>query len=306
MRNRQPRLLVVLILILSSVSNPAMAENTKYDPDRVGWSKLEFRASKFLIKGNSQIEITTVSSVGAGIDWQTPTQGAPLMPRGSDVIRIHLSSQLLGKISELDLWIDPVTGAAFQRTQLETGKKTRHNRHRSLRFTNTGVSSSTYRATDETVGEPYEQWTLTETFSLNLTRDAMLTEPSALFYLLAVTNLEKPGDQVTIHVFSKGQVMRVTLAVEERTEVGVDYLESSSSRHEDLRVKGRREVLRIRLDGRPLEEGDSGVDFEFLGLKGDVEVFLDPEGRFPVQISGDIKRAGRGHVRLQRVVLEYD
>lgn len=284
-----------------------MARDGAYDAGRVGWSRLEFRASKLLLTASSVVEIGTESSAEARTDWLQPVRGTPLMPTGSEVVRLELDSQLLGKTSELDLWVDPSTGAAFQRTQSEVGKKVRHHRHRSLRFTHTGVSSATYRANDATVDKPFDQWTLTESFATypkNLSPQDAVSEPSVLFYLLAVAQLDDPGDQVSTHVFSKGQVMRVTLVVEERTRMRVDYVVSGAASESEQRVEGRQEALRIRLDSRPLIDGDSETDFEFLGLKGDVEIFLDRQGRFPLQISGRIKRLGRGHVRLRRVVLD--
>jgi hypothetical protein len=282
-----------------------MARDDAYDVGRLRWSRLEFRASKLLVTASSVIEIGTESSATARSEWLQPVRGKPLMPARSEVVRIELDSQLMGKTSELDLWIDPSTGAAFQRTQLEVGKKVRHHRHRSLRFADTGVLSATYRATDATVDKPFDQWALTEnfeTYPLNLPPRAAVSEPSALFYLLAVAQLDKPGEQATTHLFSKGQVLRVTLVVEERTEIRVDYVVSGATPGSEQRIEGRKEALRIRLDGRPLVDDESETDFEFLGLQGDVEVLLDPEGRFPLQISGDIKRAGRGRIRLQRAV----
>jgi len=290
-----------------AVQEVVTARDDAYDVARVRWSRLEFRASKLLLTASSVVEIGTGSSAEARTEWLQPVRGTPLMPTGSEVVRIGLDSQLLGKTSELDLWVDPSSGAAFQRMQSEVGKKVRHHRHRSLRFTHTGVSSATYRANDATVAKPFDQWTLTESFATypkNLSPQDVVSEPSVLFYLLAVAQLDEPGDQVATHVFSKGQVMRVNLVVEERTTIRADYVVSGAASGSEERVEGRKEALRIRLDGRPLIDGDSEMDFEFLGLKGDVEVLLDPEGRFPLQINGDIKRAGRGRIRLQRVVLK--
>ena len=133
---------VLLSLLICSLSQ-ALAAGSSYDANRVQWSRLEFRASKLLVTASSEVEISSQSSTSAMRQWLTPSQGASLMPSGSEVIRINLGSKLLGKTSDLDLWLDPVSGAAFQRTQLEIGKKLRHHRHRSLRFTDEGVWSST-------------------------------------------------------------------------------------------------------------------------------------------------------------------
>ena len=95
--------------------------------------------------------------------------------------------------------------------------------------------------------------------------------------------------------------MRVELVVQGTTEIEVDYTEVTDAGERD--IKGRREVVQIRLDGSPVGEQGSERDFQFLGLRGDVEIFLEPNRRVPLQISGRIRYVGKGHVRLQRVRL---
>jgi hypothetical protein len=219
-------------------------------------------------------------------------------------MRVQLRSEILGKRSELDLWLDPDSAAAIQRTQLETGRKVRHHRHRALRFTETGVFNVTHRATDETVDRPWREWAPSEVFESypsDVGEDATVTEPSALFYLLAVADLERVGDSLTTLVFSKGRLMRVRMSVVDRAGIKADYIEVSDSG--ETRIRGRRETLRIAVEGTSVAPGASERDFEFLGLRGDVEIFLEPARRLPLQIAGDLRYAGRGRVRLQRVVL---
>jgi hypothetical protein len=228
------------------------------------------------------------------------------MPRGARVVHLELESRILRRTSRLELWLDPASGAALQRSQLETGSKTRHNRLRSLRFTDSGISLSTRRATDETIDGAVERWPMSQVFKPypeELPSRAVVSEPSGLFYFLAVAPLESPGDEVTTHLFSQGRVVSVSLAVEERIEVGVDYLASGSGASAQRRMEGRMQVLRVRLGGRPLVKGNEEADFRLLGLGGDIEIFLDPENRLPIRISGEIPGAGRGRVRLRRVVL---
>jgi hypothetical protein len=130
----------------------------------------------------------------------------------------------------------------------------------------------------------------------------VVTEPSALFYLLASADLSAVGDVVTTHVFSKNRLIQVDLTVTAVERLEVDYVEVSPPL--ERRVRGAKDLLRIILDGTPLGEGEADDDFELLGLRGNVVVFLDPEVRAPVQVSGKIKYAGKGNVRLQRVVLQ--
>lgn len=302
------RQLVVVALCVSTLTGGAgevVAESSVFDPARVRWSRLDFRASKLAVKATSEVRIRTEPFSRAAGRWLGSSTGRPLMPKGSEVVRIELRSEVLGKSSELDLWVDQVSGAALQRTQIESGKKVRHHRHRSLRFTDIGVFNSTYRAADDTVDRPYKEWKLTESFKPHpegLGRGGVVTEPSALFYLLAVANLDQVGDRVATYVYSKSRVMRVDLAVQGKTEIEVDYTEVTETGERN--VKGRQEVVRLSLEGTPVDQDGTEKDFEFLGLRGDVEIFLEPTSRIPVQISGKIRYLGKGHVRLQRVRLK--
>ncbi len=79
-----------------------------------------------------------------------------------------------------------------------------------------------------------------------------MTEPSALFYLLAVADLDQVGDRLTTFVFSKNRLMRVELVVQETTEIEVDYTEVTDAGERN--VKGRQEVVRLSLEGTPVDQ----------------------------------------------------
>ena len=284
-------------------SHDSAADIVTFDPARLRWSELHFRASKLTVTATSEVRIDSEPVGRAAGQWLEPATGRPVSPRGDRVVRVSLQSEVLGKRSDLDLWLDPISAAAIQRTQLEAGRKVRHHRHRALRFTDSGVFHLTHRATEETVDRPWQEWTPSPDFVSfpSAVDTSVVMEPSALFYLLAVADLDQVGDRLETHVFSKGRLMRVTLLVAEQTDIKVDYLEVRKNGEE--RVRGRRPVVRIDLRAAPVAQEGSGKDFEFLGLRGEVEVYLEPTERIPLQISGDIRYAGRGRVRLQRAVL---
>ena len=301
------RRLVTLGLVValgSSGSSAADAGGRRFESGRLRWSELGFRASKLTVTATSEVRLSHEPVRRASEEWLEPQEGRPVSPSGAAVMRVQLRSEILGKRSELDLWLDPDSAAAIQRTQLETGRKVRHHRHRALRFTETGVFNVTHRATDETVDRPWREWAPSEVFESypsDVGEDATVTEPSALFYLLAVADLERVGDSLTTLVFSKGRLMRVRMSVVDRAGIKADYIEVSDSG--ETRIRGRRETLRIAVEGTSVAPGASERGFEFLGLRGDVEIFLEPARRLPLQIAGDLRYAGRGRVRLQRVVL---
>lgn len=197
--------------------------------------------------------VLAVASLVMGVTDESAAESSSLDPARVLWSKLELDSLVLGRRSQLDLWVDPVSGAAFQRTQLERGHKVRHNRHRSLRFTHEGVFNATYRASDDTVDKPFEEWPLSETlepFPDGMSRRAVVTEPSALLYLLAAGDLDQVGETMTTLVFSKNRVMQIRLVVVDLTEIKVDYTEDSDAGSKPIR--GRREVVRIRLESTPM------------------------------------------------------
>ena len=105
----------------------------------------------------------------------------------------------------------------------------------------------------------------------SLERGSAVTEPSALFYLLAVADLDQDGDRVVTFVYSKNRIMRVELVVQGTTEIEVDYTEITDAGERN--VEGRQEVVRIRLDGitggRAGQRGGLRVS-QFAGRRGDL------------------------------------
>jgi hypothetical protein len=296
--------LVCLISASISIASLRAAEQS-YDASRVTWSQLGYRASKFSITVLFDLELQAQPSAQVSRALIDPAEGVGLRPAGTEALLITLEGKGLGRRSELSLWLNPIDASSLQRTQFETGRRLKHHRQRTLRFTRKGVYSITRRPEHGESKQPYEQWSRVSEDTRRFPRlgesQGVVTEPTALFYVLSTAALDKPGDRSHVHVFSKNRVMRVELQVEEEAKIGVEYLEESAGGQR--MVKGQVDVLRISLNGHGLDPETSGRDFQFLGLRGDVSVFLDKKLRVPVQFSGNIKYAGKGNVKLRRVVL---
>ncbi len=276
------------------------------DPGRLQWSRLEYRASKFGISLTAEVELDAVPAAQAAAAFVSAGGERGLAPRGRETLRMVLDSRLPGRESTVAFWFEPDTAGALQREQLETGRKARRNRHKVARFTGGGVFHVVRRPTDGEVGLPHQRWSEgSEDFQRFQGLDgAAVTEPAALFYVLAVGGLERPGDRVSLPMISKGRLFHVDLEVAGSERVRADYrVEGPQGRQE---VDGPVEALHVRLTPRPLggggSEEDSDAVFEFLGLRGDVDLYLDPALRAPVLISGQLRWVGRGHIRLQRLV----
>jgi hypothetical protein len=65
---------------------------------------------------------------------------------------------------------------------------------------------------------------------------------------------------------------------------------------------GKVQALRLSLKGLPVPGGKTGDDdLELLGLRGQLELLLDPETRAPLQLSGTVKVVGSVTLRLAAV-----
>ena len=114
--------------------------------------------------------------------------------------------------------------------------------------------------------------------------------------------LDDAGDKIQVPVFSRNHLILVEVTVEGVGKARVDYVETSPSGKR--KVKKTVEALRLKIDSRHLDPDSDEGDFEFLGLRGDVEILLDKTTRVPLQVSGRVPVAGSVHIRLQRVVLK--
>ncbi len=276
------------------------------EPSRLVWSQLSYRASKLTVSVTSEVKLESLPAATAAAALIEPSEGEALGPEGAEVLSLTIATKLLGRESQLSMWFDPLDGAAFQRVELGSGKKARSNRHRTNRFAPNGVYRLGRSPEEKEVGLPHEQWTRTsesfERYSQPLPPGARVTEPAALFYILSASNLSSKGDRASVHVFSKGHVMRVEMVVRGNSQTKADYIEESPAG--ERRVSGQVETLEISLDGQALDLQTEEGDFEFLGLRGGVRLYLDKIIRVPLQLSGKIKYVGKGNVRLRRVFLE--
>ena len=274
----------------------------EYDAGTITWSRLEFQVTKLGITATSEISLRTGSVAEIGSDLRPIPDGGELQPRRSQVAVLTLESQALWRSSTLDLWFDPTDAAALQRVQLETGKAARRNRYRLLRFTGHSAYSLTRKATEDEVGKPHEEWSQVNEWTIDYPRRVPrgVTTPSALFYILSAGNLSQPGDTLQLYLFSKSRLMELDLEVLGRAEIDSDYVQIVAG--EESALQETVSTIEISLDGRPVDGGEGEESFEFLGLRGDVRIYLEPRLRIPVQVSGAIKVVGPGDVKLKRVV----
>lgn len=298
-------LLLLLLLLGSATLVSARAEPPdplRLDPARPQWSEVHFTGSKLFITARASIRqqlLPGTAIVGRLIDEATE-EGRPV-PAGPEVVEVLYDASGLGRRSRIALLMDPVSGAALQREQHDYEGRLRY---RVYRFTDRGAWHETRwpRAGEESL--PPADWTEhsdgLRPYSPELVGETIL-EPNGLLYAVAAGTVAAPGDEMELLMFQRRAVHRVRVVAEGWREL--------RTTHEVLRPAGaerpsaRTKVLRIMLEGETLDGDDE--EFELLGLRGRLELLMDPETRVPLQLSGNVKILGNVTLRLDAVHMTH-
>jgi hypothetical protein len=191
--------------------------------------------------------------------------------------------------------MDPVTGAAIQRMADDV---TGDLRHRDYRYTATGGYHWTRWPERGEEKLPWAQWSRATEGLRHYGRDpgGPVLEPTGLIYAVAAAPLLRPGDTADFTVFQRRVLQRVEVRVIDARTVDVDYREVTAAG--TRRQRGRVEALRLVVRGDPDTAGSSD-ELELLGLRGVLELYLDPGTRAPLSLSGNIAVIGAVTLRLQ-------
>ena len=293
----------VILPLLSALVAPTLAGGI-YDPDRIGWSRLELEATKFFITARSEVDLTRQPVATVANELIAPSGDTPLSPGDEDSYLIAIRTSVLSQESRVRFLFEPTNARALQRSELSLSKK--RQRHRTYRYANQGVHSRTLRPNDGEDRQAYSEWSdIVDkfiAFPTGLGADVVVTEAAALLYAVPAADLDAVGDKVLMHVYSRGQVNPVDVMVAGQEKIRVDYVEAKrdGERSVSQEVDALRVTLRPHLPGPHLE----GSSFKLLGLEGDVDLYLDPDSRALLQVTGKIKIAGSVQLQLRRVVLK--
>ncbi len=292
-------LLFFLTFCLSGYSALVQAEDGKLDPSRVKWHSLNYKSYVVFFSMNVKVQLKPISQAATSTALLTPPKGQGTMPRMDPSYRIDLNSKLLGRKSFISLWFDP-DGKAFQRTQTDTGSKQRVKTYRIL---DNGYYSHETKPKQNETELPPGKWTQVgegnKTFSKMPPGGSIVSEPTALYYLVSASSLDKPGDIFEKYIFTKHGIYQLRLHAVDYQEIETDY---NRVQHDQKQpVQGEHKTLHITMNATPLDPAGAN-DFDFLGLKGDIHLYMEPSTRVLLQISGKADIIGRTDIKLKEVV----
>lgn len=127
----------------------------------------------------------------------------------------------------------------------------------------------------------------------------IITEPTAVYYLVAASPFNEPGDRFFQYFFTKHGIYKIELHAIDFKDIDVDFESNQGTQKKTISNDDFR-ALHIRMTGTAIDPAERG-DFELLGLKGDIDLYLDPETRVLIQISGAVDIIGYTDVKLKAV-----
>jgi len=280
---------------------------TNFASDRVSWRSLHFKEDRFFGKVEIEVQLAVLPAKAAAEQLLVVPLAEALQPSGATIITIVVDSDIkpfLGsnEILKTQSWFNSKDAAALQRIRLRQGDKIWQ---KSYCFQPDGV----YHERKKPVGKkqlelPPAQWTTFEKRFYQYNGEdhkcTAVLEPSALLYLASVMDFSEQKVPLSLCVFDKQQLYRVTATAGEVRQLKVNYLERSPGKQ--IRREGSIDVTRISFQPNSLRpKNDESEELSFLMLQGDFDVFIDQSSYIPVRVSGKSDGLGKIDIRLQAV-----
>ena len=291
-------LLLTLFIGLNSYPLLTQAQESKLDPKLVKWTSLHYKTYILFFSVNVKYKLNQISQADSKSALLKPTKGTGTMPTMDPTYRIDLDSKIMGRKSFISLWFDP-SGTAFQRTQTDTGSKQRVKTYRIL---TDGYYSREAKPKGNEEDLPPNKWTQigegAKTFNKLPPEGRIVAEPTALYYLVSASSISKPGDKFEEYIFTKHGVFSLKLHAVDYKDIETNYKSNQDGKKQS--IQGESKTLHITMNAVAIDPADAG-DFDFLGLKGDIDLYMDPATRVLVQVSGKADYIGRTDIKLKEV-----
>lgn len=308
--------------VLGASSALADAASTSSLPDlkAVGWQSLGYSRANIWASVSSRIALhgLPASSLPDGglPQGQAASQGASqgLSPAGGQVLLLQADSQAASNRERLSVWFDPLADTLLQRCRVAYGRSDSRAqcyrygdatvwRERRERSGNGGPDEPEWvQGGAKTAVVP--DWTVSSRVRLSrpaaIPADAGLVSPMLLLPLASAAPLEARGDSQAVYVHTDQDFFRVTLRVQGRETVDVEYRQTAMD-GTTRKIVGPVQVLVVEVE--PHAVGAAREPFTLLGMSGPLQLLLDPATRVPLAVRGEAPWVGATELRLDSVRL---
>lgn len=290
----------ILILLLLSNSVFATENPPIYNHDNVRWNRLVYEASAFFITLETEIRLSTIDRKAAVEQLVLQDETNLLFPEGQNVYRIDTFADSFGKKTHYSLWFDS-DGEILQRKKVLRGKK---NEIKIYRFSPCAYYSLRKKFPDKKFDQEFSQWTAAnqkfQEFQPELCGDEPIVDANTLLYLISALDIKDAGFDKELLTFSRGRLIKVRLKAIKKTsiysEFKVKHAAGSNEIEDDV------DVLQLHLS--PVVDNSKDRDnFRFLGLKGNIKIYVDTRRKLILRLSGNVDVVGSIDINLRKAEL---
>lgn len=269
------------------------------DQRNINYTKLSYEASKFLLTFGTDITLTKQPLSKAIDGLVTPKADNALVPESGFIFMVVTDSTIFGKHTTYTSWFSE-NAAVLQKMKELRGKK---NNAKLFRFTQNGKYDFRKDFNDKNyvinLGEVKNWGNSFGAYPAAVKNEQVVSESSALLYLVGQLKLQNPGDEANLVLYSSDQLINTKLTVQEKIRLDTDF--QIVSKGGKQRFNGQRDVVKIAVkavdsQGRPVK------DLQVMGLEGDVTMYVDEATRLLLQLSGEVEVAGKVNIKLKQAV----
>ncbi len=271
------------------------------DPDRVQWRYLKLKARKFLLTATSEAWLDLVDLDQVESEIITPEQGAGVAPEPR-LVRMQSTTRFFGRKSVMKLLMNPSNGRAVQEALDHRGGD--RTKHRIFRYTDTGIFVLTYRPMNEAENDlPWPDWTRISPEWRTIEKQAYglpIVLPFGLLYVVGAADIAPGKPPARLLSISDRKITYLELVAYAARPRTVDFMLNGPDG--TRRCKGRLPAIRIGIRGQPV---DPTLDtrFEFLGLEKDIQIYIEPETRIVLEVSGKAPIVGHLVIRTKEATV---
>ena len=277
-------------------SSPALSH------DNVKWTHLVYEASAFFVTLNSEIKLHVLTAGSMAPDLVFANKNDALTPSSKKVFRIDTRAEGFGKKTEYQLWFDS-SGASLQRKKIVRGKK---NEIKIYRFSNCGYYSLRKKFPSKKFDENFSDWDESNTsfsaFEPHLCEGQIIYDVNELLYLISAMNIKNVGYRQELLTFSKGRLVKIEVNAKKMTSIYSELQVSSPTGNE--KIENDVDVLQVTITPVTSDKKER-ESFKFLGLKGNIKLYIDTRRQLILRLSGTVDIVGSIDINLKKAELAH-
>lgn len=297
MRDKLLRHFLFLVAMVC-ISQPAFALEYLDEQRDIPYNQLSYEASKLLLTLGTEVTLTKKPVDAVLDDFVTPQKGDVITPQSGNVYVVSTDSSFFGRRTTYTMWFDDNAALLQRLKELRRGSKSNAKLYR---FAHNGKHDFRKDYDDENytvkLSEVKSWGNSFSAYPVEVGEGQVVSESSALLYLVSQLKLQNPGDEANVVLYSDNQLVNTALVVEGKTKLKTDFTISSGGDSQRIKEK-ERSVVKIIV--KPVDsQGNPVKDLEVMGLKGNIVMYIDEATRLLLQISGDIDVAGEVDIKLK-------